>query len=178
MRLSRIRTDLAPDEPLIQDADYRFDEFDRALIDEQIRASQEHLAAALLNGIVATYVRLDGASDSIAPGDGVCLTAALLALPTVTKALPAALLAAGAVLGLALRPAPPGSHVLVALAGCLPTSVTGLTSQNGPRFIRCGANARSERVAKFAAGDFPLGAATNAGALTLTLLPQVAALLP
>ena len=174
MKLSRIRTDLSPDDPLVQDADYRFDEFDRALLDEQIRASQEHLAAALLNGMVATYVRIDGASDPIAPGDCVCLTAALLAVPTVTKAYAQALLAAGVVFGLALRPAPPGSRALVALAGSVPASISGLAAQpNASRFVRCGASSRCERVAKFAANDFPLGAATNAGALTITLLPQV-----
>jgi len=174
--LSKIRTELQPDDPLVQNADYRFDEFDRAFIDEQIRACQEHLATLLLNSAVATWLPLDGASAALAAGDCVCASAGPVAVPTITQALPAALAAAGTVLGIALRGAAPGSRALVALSGVLASTITGLAPVQSPnRYVRCSQNARCERVPKFLANDFPIGAVTNTGLLTLIPMPQVAA---
>ena len=170
--MSRLRTDLVPDEPLVQDADYRLDDVDRAHMDDQIRACQEHLATTVLNGVVATWVRVDGASDALAQGDGVCLAAADAGFATITKAFPAALAAAGAVFGVALRAAPPGARALIAIAGVLVPSVAVVPPGSG-RFVRCGANARAERVVKFTPNDFPLGTATSSGFLALRPLPQI-----
>jgi hypothetical protein len=169
---TRIRTDLVPDDPLVQDADYRFDDVDRAHMDDQIRACQEHLATTVLNGVVATWVRVDGASDALAQGDAVCVAATDAGFAAITKALPAALAAAGAVFGVALRAAPPGARALVGIAGVIAPSVAGVPP--GPnRFVRCGPTARPERVAKFNPNDFPLGTATSAGFLALRPLPQI-----
>jgi hypothetical protein len=177
MQLSKIRTNLTVDDPLVQDADYRFDELDRAYIDEQVRACETHLAALLLNGVHATWLWLDAASAALSPGDCVCLSSSPASVATVTTATPAALAQAGSVLGVALLAAPPGARTMIALRGALAPTLTGL-SQTGPMFVRCGVTARAERVAKFTAADFPLGSAPQTGFLHLAPLVQVASLLP
>jgi len=173
---TRFRAELVPDEPLVQDADYRFDDVDRAYIDDQIRACQEQLAALLLNSVVATWVRLDGSSDPLVPGDCVCLAPTDAGFAAVTKALPASLAAAGAVFGIALLAVPPGGRALIALRGVLRPAVTGVGAQNvANRFIRCSATARCERVTKFVANDFPVGTAAPSGFVNLVPLPQIVA---
>jgi hypothetical protein len=177
VKLSKIRTDLTVDDPLVQNADYRFDEFDRVFIDEQIRACESHLAALVLNGVHATWLWLDAGSAALSPGDCVCLSASPASVATVTTATPTALAQAGSVLGIAVLAAPPGARAMIALRGALAPTLTGL-SQTGPAFVRCGASARAERVAKFGAADFPLGSAPPTGFLHLAPLVQVASLLP
>ncbi|MGK4455523.1 hypothetical protein, partial [Klebsiella pneumoniae] len=94
--------------------------------------------------------RVDGASDPLVQGDAVCLAALDPGFAAITKALPSALASAGAVFGVALRASPPGARALVALSGVLAPSLVAI-GPGANRFIRCGANARGERVAKFTA---------------------------
>src|SRR6478609_5763902 len=69
MTKTRITSDLEPDDYQVLSASYRMDREDRQRIDSQIVGTQEHLAASLLRGQLATYCKM--AVDGNA-GDVVC----------------------------------------------------------------------------------------------------------
>ena len=60
------------DEPIELDASYPgMDATDRRKIDDQILGGQTALAANLLNGVIGTFLTLDGASAAVNVGDNV-----------------------------------------------------------------------------------------------------------
>lgn len=154
---SKITTDLEVDEPLVQDADYRFSDDDRGYIDNQVRGVQQHLVDALIRGRHATFARLSGASASVLPGDIVCLASLAVTEITVTRLTAQALTDAVGPMGIVIYAAAPGSWVLVAFGGVLPKEITGLAvSLNG--YVRANTTTgRCERVATLSGGDVGLG---------------------
>lgn len=161
---TKLLSDLEVDEPLVQDAGYRFDDADRQLIDEQIRASQQALVDCVIKGVHATFIRVSGSSETLRVGMAVCLASETDASePIVTKALEVALEDAKSVFGIVLRAAAPGSYALIAIGGSLSPSVTGLTS-GAPGFVRVDTEtALLERVGGLSDGDYGLGTVDNAG---------------
>ena len=159
---------LAVDEPIVLDAEYRFDDLDRRYLDDQIRGTQRHIVDSLLSGFVATWVQHDpGAASDLAAGDCVCVANDTSSRPTVHKALPGSTLAdSGVVHGIALTGAPPGGWVQVAMVGAVPRALTGLTTGlAGP--VRVSLSGRAERVVSLASADYPLGHVDASGTLTL-----------
>lgn len=156
--------DLAVDTPLKQDANYVFDTADRAYLDDQARAAQQHLVDSVLTGVHASWYTLDASSAAIVPGDWLCL----VGQGNVTKVTALALgSAGGATAGCALAAASPGAMVHVGMAGVLPPGVTGLaTSTTG--FARVNkTTARTEKVDSYSEGDIPVGSVAATGYLTL-----------
>jgi len=166
---------LQVDPPLSLDAKFRYDVPDRAYLDGQIRGVEQHLVdSGGLNGTQCCWFVVDGASAAIVIGDVVCLAASAGNFRNVTKAIPAALAAAGRALGIAMNPAAPGVNVRVAIAGTLPTSITGL-SASANLAVRISATARCQQVASFAAGDYPIGFGDTQGNFSLLPLASIGA---
>jgi hypothetical protein len=167
---TKIKTDLEVDDPLVQDADYRFDPDDRQYIDNQILAIEEHLVDALIRGKHASYFDLDAASAAVGEGDTVCLASS--AFGTVTLALAAPLANAKVVLGVVLKAAAPGGRVLVAFGGVVPPTLTELAA-GAPGFARVDpATGRCEVVGSLTSSDFGVGSVDNAG--FLNIIPGIA----
>src|SRR5580700_841269 len=164
---SAIANNLAPDQPVILDADYQFTDQDRAYIDDQIRATQQAVADNVLNGIHSTWCLLDSSSAAGLAGQVVC--AAGTSPQSVTLATPAALAAASSALGVLMQAAAPGGRARIALAGLVPASVTKLAV--GASFARVNASTYfPEGVNSLGSGDFPLGTLAANGDLTLAPL--------
>lgn len=161
---SRFRADLTPDARYKPSADRPFGEADRVLLDEQIGACQAHLSAALLNGIVATWLVVDGACKELKKGDVACRVASAQGR-TITLATQPALKAAGFPIGIVLQGAPAGGKALVGLEGLVDPTLSGLGPKAGP--VRVSSAGRPERVSSYAQGDFPLGMADERGWLAL-----------
>jgi hypothetical protein len=170
---SRITTALEVDEPLRQDADYRFDDEDRAYLDDQIRGCQTHLTQSLLRGATATWSRVASTSAAVARGDCLCLAGWDEGLPRVTRALAPALDLAGIVFGVALVAAPPGAQVLAAINGAVPASVTGLGAANAAQAVECDpSTGRCRVVPKYLATSYPVGIADIFGTLRIAVMPR------
>lgn len=128
MATTKILTQLAVDDPLVQDASYRFDSADRQYIDEQIRGVETHLVNCIVKGKQATYFRVDTISAALVAGDVVCVYGTLAGEITVGKAVAPYVTTAGSALGVVLVAAAPGALALVAFTGLLPSTVTGLAT--------------------------------------------------
>lgn len=161
---ARISTELQPDSPLVQNADFRADATDRQWVDTRQRAAEQHLADSLLNGVVATWGTLDATSPAVAAGDVVCGAATIDG--TLTLATHAQLATSKAAAGVALQAASPGGRVRYATLGVLPPAVTGLQPSTSG-FARVSTVGRVERTASFSAGDFALGFVDDYGFLML-----------
>lgn len=161
---SNITTTLSVDPPLIQDADWRFDDEDRKYIDDQNRGVQQHLVDALIRGRHATWVRNSSSGVALLPGDVVCVAAADLPELTVTKATPAALATATSAMAVVVYGAAPGAMVLVANGGLLPRTITGL-AVGAAGLVRVGSDGRCERVTTYTVGDYGIGAVGTAGVM-------------
>lgn len=156
---------LQQDAPVVQDANYEFDDFDRAYIDDQILTIQALILQALLTALNATWFTLDGGSASVNAGQPVC--AAATTGVGVTLATDAALAAAGLATGIAITPAAPGAKICVAMAGILPPSMTGLAAGSaGPVKATGGALVQ---VASVGPSDYPVGYVNAQGILTLRI---------
>lgn len=168
---SKIRTARQVDDPVKLTASWRMNAAERAFIDEQIRATEQHVVDSLVNGLIATWAILDTSSAAVAAGDNVC--SASNALGTVTRATAAALGFAGAGAGVVLRAAAPGSPVWIAQLGRIlqSTSITGLAvGAQGPVRINT-TTGRLEKVAALTTADYPAGYVDSAGNLSLLLAP-------
>jgi len=166
---SKITTDLAVDDALVQDASFELDADDRQYLDNQIRGGQQHLVDMLIRGVHATYVRLSGSSANVVAGDTVCLaSAANVTEPTVTKCTSGALTNAPAAVGVVLRAGSAGAWILVAFGGVVPPTVTGLAA-GAPGYVRVNtATSQCERVASLATSDYGIGTVDNAGWLLVS----------
>ncbi len=161
---SRMRTDLQPDERLVLDARHTLGPGDRLYIDDQIVATQEHLARCLINGLVASYYRVDPDAGALQAGDVVVKRPGAQE-GALVRAEPAALADAGVALGIVITPAPPGGFALVALWGLVPPTITGLGYQKGE--ARVSAAGRAELVGALDTNDYPLGLVDPKGWLLL-----------
>lgn len=168
------RSTLQPDDPIVQDARFRFDATDRAYIDEQTRACEFFIAECLLNGVHATYGTLAGSSATIAVGDVLCLSNA--GTGTLTLADAAAIAVAGRAAGVALEVAAPGAKVRYALGGILSPTVTGLGAVAGA--ARVSAAGRLERVAALAPADYGVGSIDATGMLTMVAFADAGGSVP
>lgn len=145
---------------------------DRALIDEQIRATQQHVVDDLINGTIATWFLLDTTSAAVVAGD--VIVNASSPLSTVTKATTGALALAGGGIGVVLAGATPGSPIRVAVFGQVAPSVTSLAAATGMVRINT-STGRLQKVTSLTAGDYPAGFVDNQGNLTLGFAPQFTA---
>jgi len=160
-------TNLGIDPAKVLDASFRFDQADRRYIDNQIRGVERHLLDSLLLGVHASWYTLDPGGVAVAAGDVVAVRNSDATGRTCSKASGAALSAAGMALGIALVAAAPGMSVPVALAGVVPNSITGLAAADSGAVRVNTSTARAEKVASFAAGDYPLGWVDIGGNLTV-----------
>ncbi len=164
---SKITTELAVDDALVMDANYRFNPTDRRYIDDQVRGIEQHLVDALIKGRHGSWYTLDGSSAAVVAGDTVCL--ASTATGTVTKSTVATLANAKAAAGIVVYAANPGGYVFVAFGGTLSPSITGLGAAAG--FVRVDtATSRCERVAAVSSTDYGLGYVDAAGWLQVGAL--------
>lgn len=165
MTQTKIRSQLAVDEPLAMAAGYQFDRADRRYIDDQVRGCEQHLVESLLSGVIATWFRVAPEQETgLAVGDVACAAAqSATRSRDVVLATSANLSAAGGAAGVVLVAASAGAYVLVAVGGILSAGVTGLGPQPGA--VRVSSTGRCERVASLAAGDYPIGMADAAGNL-------------
>ena len=154
---SAFRT-LQLDAPLVQDAGYEFDKFDRAYIDDQARSLQQQMLLCLLLGVVATWTTLDASSAAVAIGDGLWSSSATSGTVTRTTG-------TGPIAGIALTAAAPGARVCYAVAGILPAAVTGLAT-GAAGYVRLVSN-RCQKVAALGPGDVGVGYVDALGQLTL-----------
>jgi hypothetical protein len=169
--VSTFRATLAADAPIVPSARTPFDDTARQEQDARSLASQLFLAECLVNGTVATYVRLNVASAAATKGDIVVRSTASDTF-TVERGTAVPLAAAGIAYGIVLRAAAPGTLALIAIDGAVGPDVTGLaTALAGP--VRVSTAARAERVAVYAINDFPLGHVDASGWLTLARAFQV-----
>lgn len=168
---SRITTDLAVDDPLVQDANHRFNSNDRQYIDNQILGVEQHLVDALINGRHASWYDLAGSSVAVIAGDNVCLSSTA---GSVTKSVAAALALAGANLGTVIQAAAPGGKVLVATGGILPPSITGLSTSIGAVKVNT-TTSRCEYVATPVAADYIIGFVNNVGWMVVSRNGSLAA---
>ncbi len=167
-----IGSQLAVDPALVMDSNYKPNAADRRKIDDQIRAIEQLMVDNLINGKHATWYTLSGESEAVTAGDTVCLAS----IPgLVTKCTAEALAPAGAGLGVVLSAVSPGSKVLVAIGGVIPSSITGLNSIEGSGYGRIDTTtSRIERVSSLTFGDYPIGNIDSVGTLqinTLSFLP-------
>lgn len=163
---SKITTDLLADEPLEQDANYRFDAVERQYVDNQILGTQQHVADSLINGAHCTFVTVDPNGTQLVTGDVVCLAGSLIGVPTIVKATLAALVNAKSVFGVVMDSAAPNTKARVAIGGVLHPTVTGLAAVAG--VVRCNTTTgRCERVAAFADGDYIVGAVDPQGYMSI-----------
>lgn len=161
---SQITTALRPDLPLVQNAGYQLDGPDRQRIDDQILGCQQHLADNLINGVIASWFTLDGASPALVAGDVFCLGSTTSG--SVTLATPAMMSTAGIVLGIALQAAAAGSKVRGAIGGLVSARFTALAA-GAAGVARLSTAGRVEVVSSYVPGDYPLGFVDLAGWLTL-----------
>lgn len=168
---SKIRTARQVDDPVQLTASYRMSALDRALLDEEIRATQQHLVDSLINGLVATWSILDTSSISVAAGDVVA--SASSALGTVTRVTSSVLTSAGMGAGLVLRAATPGSPVWLAQFGRVlqSSAITGLASGSAGAVRINATTGRLERVASLGSSDYPAGFVDAVGNLQLAFMP-------
>lgn len=161
---SKITTDLEVDDPLLQDANHRFDEDDRQYIDNQVRGLQRHLVRGLIRGVHGTYALSDA---TFAAGDVVCIaTSSSEYLIRIVKATTANLATAGAALGVVTTAVASGSMAFVALLGVLPPSITGLPAGAiGDAIVN--SSGRLEYKASADPGDVVAGRVSAAGFLTI-----------
>ena len=159
---SKITTELAVDDPLIQNAGFEFGRDDRQYLDNQVRGIQQHLVAALIRGRHATYVRVAASSATLVAGDNVCLALEQVE-PQVTKCTAGALTDAVAAFGVVVLSAAPGAYALVAFGGTLPPVITGLAA-GAAGFVRTNpSTGRCERVAALGSGDYGIGFVSSSG---------------
>jgi hypothetical protein len=154
-----------PDAPLVQNASTPFDAAERRMIDEQITGLQQVLAAALVNGAVATYAQIDASSQAIVVGDVLCRSTA--SSLRVTLATSAAIAAAGAAFAVALGAGAPGARIPVAVAGAIGPTITGLAASAG--VCRVSSVGRPVKVSSYSSGDYPLGKIDAQGWLILAI---------
>ena len=122
---------------------------------------KEEVAIESALGAIIAQFTVDGASASVAIGDGVSITGT----GSVTRAVLAALALSGAVLGVATSAGAPGVTISVQVDGELPPAISGVSSF-GP--VRCNTTTgRLEVVANFAANDYPVGFSTSSGWVTM-----------
>jgi hypothetical protein len=161
------------DDAVVQDATYDFGRNDRQYLDSQIRGSEQHLTASLVNGIVASWFPGDPALvGGSQPGDVVCVSAATPG--TVTTATFGALATAGEPMGIVLEAAPQGAPIHTALSGEIPPAITGLPGGGNLLYAVVGSNGRVTTKASIATNDYVLGTCTANGFLTLRVqLPAV-----
>lgn len=170
---SAITTDLAVDDPILQNADFAFDRDDRQYIDNQIRGMQQHLVEALIRGRLASYFLVDGSSDTLVAGRAVCLASVSSPIAQVTLAVLAALTTAIVTTGVVVYAAAPGSYALIAVGGALPPTLTNLAA-GAPGFVRVNTTTGAlERVETLDSADYGIGVVNNAG--FMTVLPGVSA---
>ncbi|HEU4729982.1 MAG TPA: hypothetical protein VFT22_18925 [Kofleriaceae bacterium] len=145
------------DPPVQLDAKFRYDINDRAYLDGQIRAVEQHLVDLVIGGTTGTWFFLDSGSAAVVAGDCVCSAAINSSPRNVTKAVAAALASAGCVLGVVLVAASPGSFVKVATGGTLPSTLTGLGAASaGPVRVNT-TTARCQAVSPLGSADYPVG---------------------
>jgi hypothetical protein len=160
---TKIVSDLAVDEPLVQDSRYRLTPEDRKYIDEQIRGLEQHVVDMLVKGRHATYYTLDASSPAVTEGDIVCPASSVLG--TVTKALTATLTSARSVCGVVVKAASPGGRVLVAVGGMIPPTMTGLAAAASGSVRVNPSTGRCEMVATLTGSDYGVGTVDGAGFL-------------
>ena len=170
-RSTALASDLVPDDPLDQDADYEFGAVDRQYIDTQILAAQLHLSR-LINGTYQTWYRVSSGSATLTAGDVVCLASDGTSEAKVTLATPAALAVARVAIGVVLAAASPGARARVAAFGVVHPDTTGLAT-GAAGFVRVSSAGRAEKVASFSSGDYPLGTVDNAGFLAVVTAPAI-----
>jgi hypothetical protein len=155
---TRILTDLAADDPLVMDANWRFNNLDRQKIDDQILGIQQLLVQGLIRERAGRYYDLDADSDAVSPGQAVCLASS--ASGTVTLVTSAALTDAAAIVGIVVTATAPGGKVFVVDGGILPPSITSLaTGDPGP----VGVNTTTGYVERSDVDTILIGTVDNAG---------------
>lgn len=165
MSTTKILTDLAVDDPLVQDANYRFNSTDRQYIDEQILGTQQHIVDNLINGKHASWYDLSATSSSVVAGDTVCLSSSIPG--AVIKAVSSAPGLAGSILGVVVQAAAPGGKVLVAINGILSPTITGLgTGTTGLVKVNT-TTSRLEYTSTPLSTDYLVGTVDSNGWLTL-----------
>jgi len=157
------------DNPVSQDATYRYTNFDRSYLDSQIRGSETHLVQSLIGGATCTWVFLDGGSAAAVVGNVVCLAGT--ATGTVTLATTTPLANAGSALGICMTAANPGSWVRVARGGFVPPSITQLPTSANSLYAKVNVStATVTTAASLFSTDYPLGTVDAVG--NLNMLPQ------
>lgn len=163
---TKILTNLAADDPLVQNANYRFDRADRQYVDEQIRGIETHLVQNLIKERLATYFR---AGATLNPGDVVVGTSVASGELVVNLATTANI-TNNAVVGVVVLAAASGGYVLVAVGGVLPPSVTGLTS-SGLGFATVTALGRLQFTSQPSPSDYVVGSINALGYILVS--PQM-----
>lgn len=161
---SKITTDIAIDDAIQLDANFRLDAHDRRYLDNQVLGCQTHLVNSLLSGYAATWGILDAASVTVNPGDVICVKD-----NAVTKATAADLANAGAACGIVLATTGPNGRVHFAIDGILPPTVSGLGSGAALPVRVNTTTGRLERVGGYLSTDYPIGISDINGYVTLNL---------
>lgn len=99
---------------------------DRRYIDDQIRAVEQHLVTSLLTGVHCTWMEVDGTSATI--NSPTCVAAIGVSGTGGVTVIPATSTNAPYIVGIALTSGAPGTKILVALAGALPATITGIVN--------------------------------------------------
>jgi len=168
MTITKLLTELQPDDPLVQDANYEFNAEDRQKIDDQIITIQRYLSEGLINGTVITRVLT---AENLTKGDVVTYVDNPQNELQIGKATAASLITGGAPLGVVTEDVAIGTLAKVAIYGVIPKEITGITP--GPeRLAVVSSLGRAEPALVVSSGDYLLGSISSLGALTL--LPSIA----
>lgn len=167
--LSKIYSLLKKDDAVQLDASWQPDASDRRFIDNQILGIEQHLLDSLIQSKHASWYQVTGAT--VQPGDVVCSAAAGFSsdgFAVVTLATAGNLGPAKSIVGVVVQGGASGTKILVANAGILPPTVTGLPAGSSNQAVRVSTAGRCEAVASIGPSDFPVGVLTTDGNLTVT----------
>jgi hypothetical protein len=157
------------DPPVQLVATYRMDSGDRRYVDEQIRFTQKAVHETALLGRQCHWSWVDPAAEAIAVGDVLCISSTGdHEIAYLRRATTSALLDAGTVAGIALTAASPGGRVLVATAGHLPRTVTGLALLGYVAYVRVTPAGRLEQTVT-PTGEMIVGRSEPNGRMTISL---------
>jgi hypothetical protein len=168
MTITKLLTELQPDDPIVQDANFQIDAEYVQSTDNKIIVIQRYLSEGLINGTVVTRVLT---AEALTKGDVVTYVDNPQNELQIGKATAASLVTGGAPLGMIIEDVAIGTLAKVAIYGVIPKEISGITP--GPEKIAIvSAIGRAEPAVAVVDTDYLLGSLSSLGALTL--MPSIA----
>lgn len=169
--MSKLRTQLAVDDPVALSADYKLGAADRRKIDDQVLDLQQMMVDNLLKGAICSWYTLSPSSSPLTAGMAFCTGADGL----MTAGTDAAIAAAGSPTGISVGNVPAGAKFRGILMGSVPPEISGLGAGAAGNVRLHSSTGMLERAAVPSNGDILVGFTDATGAVTIRGLPGAAA---